>query len=214
MGRRALGKIKPDLDLSSHFVESIDDLSTPINGEALFGREAPLEVEIGSGKGMFLTDAAGQTPDHNFLGIEVSKKYSRYAAAQLKKHDLPNARMIHGDGLRLFREFIPDDSLTAVHVYFPDPWWKRSHRKRRVMNEAFVRDIQRVLIPGCKLHFWTDVKEYFDVTLKLLAAVTTLEGPHDVVLEELGDQSPWRTHYDRRMKLNDHPVYRAEYVCP
>ena len=214
MGRRALGKIEADLDLSDNLIGSLDDLAKPFDAAAMFGRDAPLEIEVGSGKGMFLADAAVAVPDRNFLGIEVSKKYARFAAAQLTNVDATNARMIHGDGLKLFQEFIPDGTAAAVHVYFPDPWWKRRHRKRRVMNDHLVRDIQRVLQPGGKLHFWTDVKEYFDVTLKLLAAKTTLDGPHDVSLDEFNEDSPWRTHFDRRMMLSDQPVYRAEYIRP
>lgn len=227
MGRSALGKVTADRDLSGFFIESLEALvgnpdgaaegektSGPFDAAALFGREAPLEVEVGSGKGMFLADAAAAMPERNFLGIEVSKKYSRFAAAQLQKAGLTNARMIHGDGLRLFREFLTDGAADAVHVYFPDPWWKRRHRKRRVLNEDLATNIQRVLSPGGKLHFWTDVKEYFDASLKLLAAETTLDGPHERLLEGFGADSPWRTHFDRRMALNGEPVYRAEYLRP
>lgn len=211
MGRRALGKVCSDIDASGHLIESLDELSAPLNVEAIYGRDAPLEIEIGSGKGMFLTDAARASSDRNFLGIEIGKKYAHFAATKLAQADLPNARMISGDALKLFREFIPDASVAAVHVYFPDPWWKRRHRKRRVMNEDLVHDIQRVLVTGGKLYFWTDVKEYFDVTLKLLATFKTLNGPFDVPPGGADEQSPWRTHFDRRMKMHDEPVYRSEY---
>ncbi len=76
--------------------------------------------------------------------------------------------MIHGDAQRVFAEVLPEVSVAAVHVYFPDPWWKKRHRKRRVMNERFLRDVERVLIPGGALHFWTDVEEYFQTTLELI----------------------------------------------
>ena len=78
--------------------------------------------------------------------------------------------MIRGDGLALFREWFPTASLSAVHVYFPDPWWKKRHKKRRVLNEDFLRDVQRTLVAGGRLHFWTDVEEYFQATLELVAA--------------------------------------------
>ena len=78
---------------------------------------------------------------------------------------------------RLFREWFPAASLAAVHVYFPDPWWKKRHKKRRVLNEEFLRDVERTLVPGGRLHFWTDVEEYFQTTLELIAATVKLTGP-------------------------------------
>ncbi|REK30574.1 MAG: tRNA (guanosine(46)-N7)-methyltransferase TrmB [Planctomycetota bacterium] len=212
MGRRALKKIHNDVDLSRHFVAGLDQLAAPLEVASLFDFDAPLEVEVGSGKGMFLAAAAEAVPQHNFLGIEVSGKYARFAAAKLARLEAPNARMIHGDALRLFREFLRSDSVAAVHVYFPDPWWKKRHRKRRVMNEAFVADVERVLQPGGRLHFWTDVEEYFHTTLKLLDRVSQLAGPREVVDGQIGGSAPWRTHFDRRMQLGEQPVYRAEFV--
>src|SRR5688572_28229692 len=120
MGRRALRKLDPALDLSRHFREQ-DDLPPAFDPLAFFGRAAPLEVEVGSGKGLFVTAAARANPDRNFLGIEIARKYARYAAARLARQQSVNAVMICGDALALFREWFPATSLTAVHVYFPDP---------------------------------------------------------------------------------------------
>ena len=171
MGRRALRKIDPALDLSRHLIE-FSQLPRPWDVAAIFGRTAPLEIEVGTGKGLFLRNAAHERPEIDFLGIEIVHKYARFAAAGLVKAQLANARVVSGDALRIFAELIPDSSLAGVHVYFPDPWWKKRHRKRRVMNETFVAHIERTLMPGGTLHFWTDVEEYFHVTLELLAART------------------------------------------
>src|SRR6185503_14603076 len=129
----------------------------PWDAAALFNRHAPLEVEVGSGKGMFLLSASQQRPDTNFLGIELAEKYAEFCAARLAKWNVPNASVISADAGRMFAELLPDASLAAVHVYFPDPWWKARHKKRRVMNEAFLKDVERVLQPEGVLHFWTDV---------------------------------------------------------
>jgi tRNA (guanine-N7-)-methyltransferase len=213
MGRRALPKFDPSLDLSGS-LRTLDQLSCPWNADSLFGRQAPLEIEVGSGKGLFLRNAAAARPDHNFLGVEIGEKYAQFAAAALVKLALTNAVMVHGDALRLFREFLPDDSLAAVHVYFPDPWWKKRHKKRRVLCEPFVRDVRRTLLPGGSLHFWTDVEEYFQTTVELLAATTDLEGPLEVPETPPAHDMDYRTHFERRTRQHGEAVYRAEFRKP
>lgn len=210
MPRRALRKIDPALDLSRH-LKTWQELPRPWNPAALFERDAPLEIEVGSGKGLFLQSAAAAEPGHNFLGIEIARKYARYAAAQLAKHSLTNAVVIEGDAERLFGELLPSESLAAVHIYFPDPWWKKRHHKRRVMNERFVRDVSRTLASGGRLHFWSDVRDYFDATLALIAEHTPLAGPLEVAERPAEHDLDYRTHFERRMRLGGEPVYRAEF---
>jgi tRNA (guanine-N7-)-methyltransferase len=211
MARRALRKIDPALDVSRHLM-AWEDLPRPWDAAALFGRSAPLEVEVGSGKGLFLAHASAAHPEADFLGIEISRKYARFAAARLARQDSANARVANADALRVFAELIPGESLASVHVYFPDPWWKARHKKRRVMNADFARDVERALVPGGRLHFWTDVEEYFQTTIDLLAAETRLAGP--AVEEEAvpTNDLDYRTHFERRVRLGGGPVYRALFA--
>ena len=210
MGRRALKSVDPALNLSG-FLFALDEVPAPLVAHEFFGRRAPLEIEVGSGKGLFMQTACELRPERNFLGIEMACKYARHAAGRLAKRELTNGKMISGDGLRLFREFLTDESVDAVHVYFPDPWWKDRHRKRRVMKPDFLRDIQRVLIPGGSLHFWTDVEEYFQTTLDLIAAEVRLEGPLPVPERPAEHDLDYRTHFERRMRMHGEPVYRSEF---
>jgi tRNA (guanine-N7-)-methyltransferase len=205
VSRRALRDIGKGLDLSA-WLKSFDDLPKPCTSASLFGNLLPLEVELGSGKGLFLSSSGAARPDTNFLGLEVSLKYARHAAARCAKQNLPNTRMAHGDGLRVFREALPDASLAAVHVYHPDPWWKARHKKRRVMNPAFLADVERTLVPGGTLHFWTDVEEYFHTALATIAESTRLVGPLDVA-----EADDFRTHFERRTRLAGLPVYRTQF---
>lgn len=225
MGRRAVKNIHEGLDLTRHLLE-FDDLPRPWgNAASLFDAPRPLEIEVGSGKGLFLRRAAATAPEHNFLGIEIAYQYARFSAANLVRNDLDNAVMMAGDALRVFRELVPDASLEAVHVYFPDPWWKARHRKRRVLNEAFLTDVGRTLRPGGALHFWTDVQEYFETTLELIDEMRAentsseksgplpLTGPHPAPEPPAGEHDlDYQTHFERRTRQNGEPVYRSLFL--
>jgi tRNA (guanine-N7-)-methyltransferase len=113
--------------------------------------------------------------------------------------------------LYVIREILPSGAAVAVHVYFPDPWWKKRHHKRRVMNEQFIAQIDRTLTTGGSLHFWTDVRERFDEILELIAAHTRLVGPLEVPERQAEHDLDYRTHFERRMRLTDQPVHRAEF---
>jgi tRNA (guanine-N7-)-methyltransferase len=220
MARRAAKRIDPTLDLGE-WLYVWDELPHPWDGGAkVFGTSdgdrRPLEIEVGSGKGLFLRRASTERPGHDFLGVEIAHQYARQTAATLAREGRTNVRMLSGDGERLFRELLPTASIEAVHVYFPDPWWKKRHAKRRVMNHAFLTNVARTLRPGGGLHFWTDVIDYFDATTALLgemiAAGMPLAGPHPVAESPSTHDLDFHTHFERRTRLNDQPVYRALYV--
>lgn len=211
MGRRALRKLDPNLDLSRHYLE-LAEMAKPLHAADVFDRDAPLEIEVGSGKGLFLQTAAERQPEIDFLGIEIANKYARFIAARLARRALTNARIICGDAGQFFREWVTDQSVQAVHVYFPDPWWKKRHKKRRVMNEAFVREIERVLRVGGRLHFWSDVEEYYLATIEMLTNLTKLDGPQVEQPAEPEHDLDFRTHFERRFRLTNQPVYRALFV--
>ncbi len=208
MPRRSLRRIDETLDYSRHLF-LVKDLTPPWDITKYFSHpDAPLEVEIGSGKGQFIHDAALAAPDHNFLGIEIAHKYAAFCAARLIEAGVSNACMFSGDGLVLFRECFAPNSLAAVHVYFPDPWWKKRHRKRRVMQEELVHCCEKCLIPGGKLHFWTDVQEYYETTMEMMKAESVLEGP----FEPSVDETVWRTHFEKRTVIEGRPVFRSFFV--
>jgi len=211
MGRRVLPKLDPSVDFS-HYLTEVNSLGeNRIAPQSFFPFPQDLEIEVGSGKGLFMLSESGRVANRNFLGNEISKKYCRYAAYRLAQKERANAHMLSGDGLKLFREMLPDACAVAVHVYFPDPWWKARHRRRRVMQPEFIADIERVLKPDGIFHFWTDVAEYFDETVELMKQHSRLSGPHDVPESPAEHDLDYRTHFERRMRKLEHDVFRCQF---
>lgn len=191
------------------------DLSTdPLTWELIAQAQTPVELEIGSGKGMFLLAAAVERPQHTFVGIELLAKFANVAADRLAKRQLSNVHMLRGDAQRFLAQVVPDQSLVAVHVYFPDPWWRNKHKRRRVLNEQVVQDIQRSLTAGGKLHFWTDALDYYEHICGLIMDTTTLSGPAYVPQRPALHSLDYTTQFERRARIHGQPVYRAIFAKP
>lgn len=133
----------------------------------------PLEIEIGVGKGTFMLARATQRPEINFLGIEYAAPYAKYTADRIHRAGLTNAKMLHADADRFFKKLLPDECAFRVHLYFPDPWPKRKHNRRRILQPAFLQHVRRVLKPGGQFLIVTDHREYFEHMLKV---ITDAEG--------------------------------------
>ena len=211
MPRRPPRKPDPSLDLSAHLVDAAA-LPEPCAPAGLFPTAAPVELEVGSGKGLFLAGASATRPDRNFLGIEISGGYARLCAGRLAAARAVNARIVHGDANRLVRSLLPDACLAAMHVYFPDPWWKARHRKRRVLSEPFLVHAGRVLVAGGGLHVWTDVEEYFRQALAAAAATGLFAAPETEPARPAAHDLDYRTHFERRSRLAGEAVWRALLV--
>ncbi len=191
-----------------------DALRSDVVWQDLVPADRPVELEIGSGKGLFLQTAARETPSHFFVGLELAAKFANRAAQRLAKHEISNAVVLRADAKRFLRESVPDAAVAGVHVYFPDPWWRNKHKKRRVLTDQTLADIVRVLVPGGCLHFWTDVLDYYEHVCGLVMDHTDLEGPHYVPQRAAEHTMDYTTHFERRARLQDQPVYRALFVKP
>jgi tRNA (guanine-N7-)-methyltransferase len=139
-----------------------DTLPKPLDWAALFGNDHPVELEIGMGKATFLTEAAKAHPEINFFGIEWARWFWRYGSDRLRRNGCLNARTVRAEAGFFIREFVKDASLSVLHIYFPDPWPKKRHNKRRLIQPPFLKEIERILIPGGRLQIVTDHKDYFE----------------------------------------------------
>jgi tRNA (guanine-N7-)-methyltransferase len=140
---------------------SIADEVGKLSYREVFGNDHPVELEIGSGKGTFLLTISAVQPDTNFIGIEWAKAYAAFAADRLRRHGQMNCRMVGAEATWWIRCHIPDSSLAAVHIYFPDPWPKARHHKRRLIQLPFLKEVHRILKRGGKLRLVTDHADYF-----------------------------------------------------
>ena len=120
----------PTEDLAPWFL-TLDDLDGVLNWSEFYGNDHPVELDIGCGRGLFLVNSATAHPETNYCGIEIDYREGRRTARRLKKRTMANARVLGGDARVALEKLVKPRSVAAVHVYFPDPWWKRKHRRRR-----------------------------------------------------------------------------------
>ena len=181
-------------------------LPHPLDWEAVFGDDRPVEIEIGSGKGSFLVESAGARPDVSFLSIEWARSYADHVRDRVRRRDLRNVRVVRADAARFLEDHVPPGSVERIHVYFPDPWPKERHHKRRLIQPGFVEVAAEALAPGGEIRFVTDHAEYFEVATGHLEAEETLESA-PVLEEEMTDL----TNYERKYRAEGREIHRARY---
>ena len=167
----------------------------------LFGNSNPVVLEIGSGKGRFLLSSAAARPDHNFIGIEKSLHYYRVIVRRSERAHLRNVRVINHDAFLILSRMIPDGSITEVHIYFPDPWPRPRERKRRLVREEVLEQLNRVMKPNAFGYYVTDHREYFEKSIPLFGQHFEVEGG------EITAGEP-RTNYEAKYRLEGRPIYQ------
>jgi tRNA (guanine-N7-)-methyltransferase len=182
-------------------------LPRPLEWGVVFGSEGPVEIEIGSGKGTFLVEAAEARPGHRFLSIEWALPYAEHLADRVRRRGLENVRVARADAARFLAEHVPAGSVQVLHVYFPDPWPKKRHHKRRLMQPGFVEAAADALEPGGELRFVSDHAEYFEEARGAIAANPAFEQA-SVPEEEMTDL----TNYERKYRAEGRPIHRARFV--
>lgn len=162
-----------------HFAEGMQHFGIPyaetlLDLTAIFGRTAPKFLEIGCGMGETTALIAAHHPENDYLGIEVHVPGIGSLMKEIATRELSNLRVIQHDAVEVLRDMIPLASLSGIHVYFPDPWPKKRHHKRRLIQPAFVHELTLRLVPGGILHCATDWEDYAQQMLAVLSAESHL----------------------------------------
>ncbi|MDA0322393.1 MAG: tRNA (guanosine(46)-N7)-methyltransferase TrmB [Verrucomicrobia bacterium] len=181
--------------------------TTPLPMHELFDAPRPLVLDVGCGKGRFLAMRASRDPDRNYLGIERQLVRVRKVARKIQRLELHNARVIRVEASYAVEFMIPPHCVSELFVFFPDPWPKARHHKRRTFRPEFLNTLDRILLPGGSLHVATDHEEYFQVVRDLFEEDDRFE-PCTIVAPADDE----RTEFELIFSAKGDPVHRCSYA--
>ncbi len=171
-GRLGTGQQRALVELGPRFV--LPYAAAPLDFEAVFGRRAPVLLEIGFGMGDATAQVAAATPERDLVGCEVHEAGIGALLKHIGEQGLANLRILRHDAVEVLREMVPPASLAGVHLWFPDPWHKKRHHKRRIVQPDFVALVASRLAPGGYFHCATDWQPYAEQMLEVLSACPAL----------------------------------------
>jgi tRNA (guanine-N7-)-methyltransferase len=172
----------------------------------LFPRRAPRFLEIGFGMGTSLIKMAEDNPDNDYLGIEVHRPGVGSVLLKADEKKLQNLKLINHDAVAVLKQAIPENSLDGIYLFFPDPWPKKKHHKRRIVQHSFVEQVHRCLKPGGILHMATDWEDYALSMLQVMTGVTGFSNTAGAERYAARGQRP-ETKYERRGLRLGHDVW-------
>ena len=181
--------------------------------DAVFGRTAARTLEIGFGNGESLVALAQAHPDEDFLGIEVHRPGVGHLMLRAESLELGNIRVVCRDAVETLSRQLPDASLAAVLLYFPDPWPKKRHHKRRIVQPAFVAQVARKLEPGGRFRLATDWQHYAEQMLEVVGNSALLENEFDGGYAPRPDSRPL-TRFETRGQRLGHEVWDLSFRKP
>ena len=185
-------------------------LHSPLNWKDVFGNDRLVEIEVGSGKGRFLKESAQRNPEVNYVGIERASKYFAKSCERLAKHDITTARLVYCDAPYFLYKHVANQSVSAFHIYFPDPWPKKRHRKRRIFNNSiWISELVRTLNnKSGKIYIATDYKTYFWEIQELFDCHPDFE----YCPKKSTETNYIQTSFEIKYREQGHPIYRAVYA--
>lgn len=172
----------------------------------LFLRDAPLELELGAGRGDFIIERAAAAPEHNFLAVELAASVAQLMALRASRRGLNNLRVLRMDARPLLHLMLEPSSVSACHIYFPDPWLKERQRKHRLFTPCLVAGLRRVLEPGAPLYFASDVADYAREIFAML-------NDGSFVAVEAPVPGASTTGFARKFIAQGRPIYSGAFAC-
>jgi tRNA (guanine-N7-)-methyltransferase len=185
----------------------------PLPWATVFGREAPLELEIGCGAGGFALEHCRRSPQLDYVAFEWRKKFAREVAHRAERAGLTNLLVVEGDAREQVPRLFGPASLDAIHLQFPDPWWKRVHLRRAILQPEFTRLLWTRLRPGGRFDFRTDVEDRARQGLAVLEAAG-FQNPQGAGTFHSADPLEVPSTRERRYLVLGQPVFRARLVRP
>ena len=208
------------IDIVTKQVVPLSELDAPVDWQLLFGNTYPVEIEIGCGKGRFLLEASKRHPKVNYIGVERAQKYVEVTRERFEKHirhfrvdrnsgTFSNVRLVRTDANYFLTRYVPEMSVQAYHIYFPDPWPRKRQLKRRIFrNQDFLEALTRTLkSEGGRLYIVTDHAEYFQEIQEWLTGLSVLRA----IDADLRPDSDIVTNYEMKYVLEGRPIYRVMY---
>lgn len=183
----------------------MDEVVCPSAWWEALGHAAHVELEVGCGRGIFLLEEARRRPDCGFLGIEVSAKWANRASRALAEAGIRNALVVRAEAVEFMRAHVEAESIDAVHVYFPDPWPRPRHQKRRIWRPEFLHEVLRILRPDGRIMIATDIRGYFEGIQAMLSSQVSLQQRPFTEARPL-------TTYARKFLERGRPVFATTFV--
>ncbi|BAL96841.1 tRNA (guanosine(46)-N7)-methyltransferase TrmB [Rubrivivax gelatinosus] len=208
-GRMGTGQQRALAELGPRYV--LPYTAQPMDFAATFGRAAPVVLEIGFGMGDATAQVAAAAPERDLIGVEVHEAGVGALLRHIGERGLENVRIVRHDAVEVLREMIAPASLAGVHVWFPDPWHKKRHHKRRLIQPAFVELVASRLAPGGYLHCATDWQPYAEQMLEVLSASTLAN-----TAAAYAERPAWRplTKFEARGLRLGHGVWDLVFTRP
>ena len=178
-----------------------------------FGNNNPIHIEIGSGKGQFVSGMARQNPNINYIGIEIQESVLVVALEKALLADVPNLQLLHVNGGQV-TDYFEDGEVDQIYLNFSDPWPKKRHAKRRLTHESFLVGYEKVLPPFGELHFKTDNRGLFEYSLASFSQFGLVLKQVWLDLHQVEFLGNVMTEYEEKFSAKGHPIYRVEVIFP